>query len=74
MPDRMTEQQLADYAEASLPPAGTPILYKDWASGLRESEHPEALSYYRHLKKQGKVKATLTTDDDGKIVHTIERV
>jgi len=74
MPERMTEQQLADFLETTLPPVGEQIPYKEWAAQVRASEHPEALNYYRHLKKINKVKPTLTQSEDGSIVHIIERV
>lgn len=70
---RLTEQQLYDFAEQSLPAAGTSISYADWYTSIKQSEHPEAALYYRMLKKRGVVKATLTQNEDGTISHIIQR-
>lgn len=75
MPEgRMTESELMEFAEQSLPAAGTSISYRDWYEQVRASEQPEAVNYYRELKKRGKVKASVTHNDDGTITHLIERV
>lgn len=73
MANRMTEAELAAFLEGQLPAAGTQISYRDFHAQVRASEHPEALEMYRSLKRAGKVRASLTHNEDGTITHLIER-
>lgn len=73
MADRMSEKELYDFAASFLPAAGQTMLYADFDRAVRGSAHPEAINYYRRLKKQGVVKASLTVQPDGTVKHEITR-
>lgn len=74
MPERMTEQELKNFLEENLPPVGQSVDYRTWHEQIKASAHPEALMYYSHLKREGKVKPSLTANEDGSVNHQIERV
>lgn len=73
MAERISEQELYEFAQTFLPAPGQSMLYTDFDRAVRASAHPEAISFYRRLKKQGVVTASLSVQPDGTIKHEIQR-
>lgn len=70
---RASDAKLYEHALSLLPVAGQSILYTEWDAKVRASDYPDAVHMYRLLKKDGKIKASLTVQPDGSIKHEITR-